>query len=366
MSRLSARFYTFARVLSRLPGHLLRKQENSPKRILIAHYLLLGDTLMLTPLLAKLRAQYPDADIFMTGQKAAAALYADKPYGVTYLPFHPKDAKSIRRLIAGGPYDLALVPADNRYSILAYAMGAKWIVAFSEDKPGYKSWLVDEAISYPDAPAHWADINTSMIPGDYPASFQASDWSFSVDSLPHIPKSFFVFHVGASSDLKLWPAERWRKLADKYKEAGFSIVWSGGPGEENIVAEIGCHEDEYDFSGKLTLIELCCLLQQASAMVCPDTGVAHLGRLANTPTVCLFGPGAPEVFGNCRFWSQGNYIALRRPISCRDQNMMFKRKITWLQRCNRNVDSCSRAAECMNIITIDDVSQAINQLLPAD
>ena len=36
-----------------------RVEPIEPRRILIAHHLLLGDTLMLTPLLAKLRASHP-------------------------------------------------------------------------------------------------------------------------------------------------------------------------------------------------------------------------------------------------------------------------------------------------------------------
>ena len=51
-----------------------RRRPQVPRRILVLHYLLLGDTLMVTALLAKLRAQFPSAEIVMTVARACAEL----------------------------------------------------------------------------------------------------------------------------------------------------------------------------------------------------------------------------------------------------------------------------------------------------
>src|SRR5690349_11418934 len=115
--RPASRFGTRARVV----GHALalrlargpRQRPGEVRRALVAHHLLTGDTLMLTPLLAKLRAVYPGAEIAMTVRRALAPLYAARPYGVDALPFDPRDAGSLRELIeAGNGYDLAIVPGD--------------------------------------------------------------------------------------------------------------------------------------------------------------------------------------------------------------------------------------------------------------
>ena len=119
-SRFAGRATAVARAL------LLRRRARAlppnPRRILIAHQLLLGDTLMLTPLLKKLRARYPDADIAMTVPTAIAPLYATRPYGVRALPFDPR--QSAAALYAETPFDMAFVPGDNRYAWLAAAMRA--------------------------------------------------------------------------------------------------------------------------------------------------------------------------------------------------------------------------------------------------
>src|SRR5664279_5936576 len=58
-----------------------RTAPRVPQRVLIAHDLLLGDTIMLTPLLAKCRERWPSADIVMTCIPAYCGLYATRPYG---------------------------------------------------------------------------------------------------------------------------------------------------------------------------------------------------------------------------------------------------------------------------------------------
>ncbi|MDT3400437.1 glycosyltransferase family 9 protein, partial [Streptomyces sp. B1866] len=43
--------------------------------------------------------------------------------------------------------------------------------------------------------------------------------------------------------------------------------------------------------------ELCALLAGARALVCGDTGPAHLATALGTPSVVLFGPVAPRLWG---------------------------------------------------------------------
>src|SRR5690349_2014022 len=158
-SRWPGRAHVVARAL------LLRRKNRAapadPRRILGAHPLLLGDTLMLTPLLKKLRTQHPRADIAMTVPARIAPLYATQPYGVRALPFDPRHSHAA--LFAEAPFDLALVPGDNRYAWLAAAMRARFIVAFAGDRPAAKSWQVDRLLPYPDAPAAWGDLVAQLI-----------------------------------------------------------------------------------------------------------------------------------------------------------------------------------------------------------
>ena len=151
---MASRFTSRVRIIALAAWHSIRtlgrrKAPTNPRRILIAHHLLLGDTLMLTPLLAKLRAQHPTAEIVMTTPKAIAPLYEKRPYGVRAIPYDPRDPGTFQALYPLRGFDLAIVPGDNRHGWLARALGTKWVIAHASDRPAYKNWAVDELVPYP-------------------------------------------------------------------------------------------------------------------------------------------------------------------------------------------------------------------------
>ncbi len=363
-SRFTSRVAIIGRALLRRLAGGSRSRPASPRRILIAHHLLVGDTLMLTPLLAKLRARYPAAEITMAVPRACAPLYLNRPYGVRALGWDPRDADSVRRLLQERGFDLALIPGDNRHSWLAQAMGARWIVAFAGDRPAYKSWFIDELRTYPDTMGTWFDITAMLVDGDPPAAYRLSDWTPPEAmrfALPDAP--YCVLHVGASSRLKLWEPARWHALAAHLRASGQRIAWSAGPGEEALVEACVPEAQDRITAGRLDLAQLLHLLRGATLLVCPDTGVAHLGRIAGTPTIALFGPGSEMLAGAGDFWRDSRYRALTiAPFPCRDQNLLFKREIRWLRVCKRSSAECA-APRCMEAIVIDAVAAACDEFL---
>jgi len=359
-SRFAGRATAVARALT------LRRRARAmpvdPRRILVAHHLLLGDTLMLTPLLKKLRTLHPAADIAMTVPKAIAPLYAMQPYGVRALPFDPRDAAS--HLYGEQPFDVAFVPGDNRYAWLAAAMRARWIVAFDGDRPAPKSWPVDDLVAYPAQPGAWGDLVARLIAGAPPAPFRENEWSAPPHAdFPRPAERYAVLHVGASSPLKQWAPGRWRELAAWVAARGIVPVWSAGANEQHIVSAIDPARRHPSLAGSLDLAQLWRLLAGAELLVAPDTGVAHLGRIVGVPTVALFGPGSALLCGAGDFWRDAPYRAVTvEPFACRDQRVLFKREIDWVRRCGRSVAECPQHL-CMPAIAVDAVQQAIASLL---
>ncbi|HET7197802.1 MAG TPA: heptosyltransferase, partial [Burkholderiales bacterium] len=175
-SRLRVRSTAVAHALALRAVHGPRVKPGAVRRLLVAHHLLPGDTIMLTALLAKARSVYPEAEIAMTVRPALAPLYATLPYGVHARPFEPRDYATLNALLADRGYDLALVPGDNRFSWLAAALDAGWVAAFAGDRPATKSWMVDELVPYPGEPMAWSDMNTLLLPGPAPRPYRPSDW----------------------------------------------------------------------------------------------------------------------------------------------------------------------------------------------
>lgn len=341
-----------------------RARPVSPARILVAHHLLLGDTLMLTPLLAKLRERHPGAEIVMTTPRAIAPLYQSAPYGVRALAYDPRDARTLERFDTARGYDLAFVPGDNRFSWLAAALGARWIVAFGGDRPAHKSWPVDELRAYPNMPAAWGDMVAGLVDGPAPRPYRPEDWPDPEHAPFELPaEPYAVLHVGASTPLKQWAREKWRALAAQLATRGLEVVWSGGQGEEAEVAAVDPQGRNASLAGKLNLPQMWHLVKRARLLVCPDTGIAHLGRIVNTPTVTLFGPGSAVICGAGEFWRACPYRAVTvDPFPCRDQRTLFKREIDWVRRCQRSLRECP-APRCMQAIVVAAVERAVGELL---
>ncbi len=375
MSRLGVRSRTIVRALASTMRP--RGQPGDPvRRLLVAHYLLLGDTILLAPLLKTLAARYPNAERVVLARPAVASLFEGRPYGALVLPFDRRDAASQRAAIDSGPYDLALVPDDNRYAWLARAAGAKRVVGFSNDRPAWKNWMLDRTVSYPSEPAAWADLVARCLgdgdPASDPPPFVDGEWpapSYRPFAKP--ANAYAVLHVGASTPLKQWPAARWRALADRIAADGLTIVWSGGPAERSALDAAGPRDGEVDLVGALDLPQLWHLLANARLLVCPDTGVAHLARVAGAATVALFGPGSRIVHGAGLFWRSARFAAVTLDdFECRDQRTLYRREVGWVRRCGRRFDageppsgrgdpSACGAALCMAGIATESVVDAL-------
>ena len=341
----------------------MRSVPAEPRRILISHHQLLGDTLLMTALVARIRERWPHAEIFMTMSPTFTGLYQKRPYGLVALPYDPRDVRAVRDLLRHGPFDLALVPGDNRDSWLAMALGARSIVAFAGDRPWTKNWMVDVFVRYGGSPATWADMLTALVGGGAPAAYRPADWpspdaaSFELPRRPYV-----VLHVGAGNPLRLWQPEKWRALAAELSGRGLAIAWSAGKGQEPLVDAIDREHRHKSYAGTLDLPQMWRLLRDASLLVSLDTGIAHLARLAGTPTVTLFGQGTDVLFGAGEFWRDSPYIGVIVPdVPCRDQHTLFRREIAWVRRCQRGPSQCARAI-CMEGIGLRMVLDAVDRL----
>jgi ADP-heptose:LPS heptosyltransferase len=349
------------------PGFYFPRAAEHPRRILVLHHLLLGDALMLTPLLAKLREQWPVAEIVLATPKALLPLYAARPFDVKAVAFDPRDPHTLPGLANGGAYDLAYIPAENRYSPLAKALGSRWIVAFDKDVPAWKNWLVNDRRPFPQSPATFGDFAAALVDGQASHPFAAEDWPLAPASDFELPVSpYAVLHLGASTPLKYWPADRWMALAEWLAAKGIQPIWSAGAKETALVKEVDPEERFPSFAGRLDLLQLAHLLKRARLLVCPDTGVAHLGRITDTPTVTLFGPGSPIICGAGEYWRNSPYRAVTIDIACRDQRVTFRRSAQWIRRCGRSYgggpNQCANPL-CMQGIALDEVRRACGEVM---
>lgn len=366
---MSTRFLTRSRIVMSALGHALeraRVREATPASVLIAHHpQMVGDTLLMSPLIAKARHTWPRARIAMTVSAATLPLFAGRPWDVKAIEYDPHDVRTLSAFRGGDGYDLAIVPGDNRYGWLARAAGARWIVGFDHDTPRFKNLLLDELHPYPATPDTWADMAAGLIEGPEPPPYSPAQWpapAFAPFERPRPP--YAVVHLGTSSPLKRWLPARWAQVAAHLASKGLEVVWSAGPGETELVAQCDPQSRHRSLAGRLDLAQMWHLLAGARILVTPDTGISHLARITFTPTVTLFGPGTPQLVGSGRFFANAPWrAAIVDPFPCRDQPILYKRRVEWVRRCTRTTRECAEP-RCMHAIEVDAVRAAIAALVP--
>lgn len=109
-----------------------------------------------------------------------------------------------------------------------------------------------------------------------------------------------VIHPGAAHGARRWPAERFAAVAHDLARRGHPVVVTGGPAEVELAALVARQANlpsSAVLAGHTDLRALAALVCDARLVVCGDTGVAHLATAYGTPSVVLFGPTPPELWG---------------------------------------------------------------------
>jgi ADP-heptose:LPS heptosyltransferase len=109
-----------------------------------------------------------------------------------------------------------------------------------------------------------------------------------------------VVHPGAAFAGRRWPPERFAAVARHLAEAGHDVRITGGPAEVGLAGAVaagaGLGADAV-LAGRTSPLELAAVVAAARVVVSGDTGVAHLATAYRRPSVVLFGPVSPELWG---------------------------------------------------------------------
>jgi ADP-heptose:LPS heptosyltransferase len=112
-----------------------------------------------------------------------------------------------------------------------------------------------------------------------------------------------ALHPGSGGRKKCWPVEGFICLAHYLrKELGVQLLLVSGPADEEVTNHFlnhAGHPPEADNLPlhNLPLPQLAAVLERCNLFVGNDSGVTHLAAATGTPTLSLFGPTDPAVWG---------------------------------------------------------------------
>jgi ADP-heptose:LPS heptosyltransferase len=109
-----------------------------------------------------------------------------------------------------------------------------------------------------------------------------------------------VLHPGAASRARRWPAERWAAVARAERATGRAVLITGSAAERPLAEEVadaaGLRADAV-LAGRTDVRGLAATVAAAGRVAAGDTGVAHLATAFAVPSVTLFGPTPPALWG---------------------------------------------------------------------
>jgi heptosyltransferase-3 len=183
---------------------------------------------------------------------------------------------------------------------------------------------------------------------------------------PALP--YAVIHAAPMFRYKRWTDAGWRELAAGLRARGLAVVATGGPGEaeRRYLDGVWNNTDVQRHDGVLSWGELGALIGGAAAFVGPDTSVTHLAAATGAPTVALYGPTDPRLWGP---WPAGG---LDTPWAA--SGTVQNRGNVWLvqnpqpclpcqgEGCERHIESYSR---CLDELSVRQVLNAVDLALEA-
>ena len=362
---------------------LPRFKGPSPQQVLVVHRLLLGDLVMTGYLLKRISILYPSAERFIFCKADQSALFQCHPYGFKPLIYDPHSLRALFKMMAQtrvrARHSIAYVLGDNRYAWIARCLGASKIYGFSGGRKVH-GWMLDEEVEVPIAAKSLPEVFAALSGGSSVTPFEAKDWPLPAATRDDIRLSQLLsrinsreytgtlfFHTGASNVVKTWLPANWSKLTRHFTNWGYFVILSCGRGEAYTLpshADLDVDRTEI-IEGQLSLEGVSKLMRLSRLVISPDTGVSHLARISQVPSVTLFGPGNPRLCADSGgYWDAARHKYLFiEDMHCRDQNSLFKRNISWVRKCNRDHNTCVGDRACMKRISVEAVISEAKDLL---
>ena len=294
--------------------------------ILIIHTAFIGDIVLSTALISKVKEKYPDSDIYYLTTPLGKEILKNNPK-IKEIIVYDKRGKdkgfaafiSFVRKIRKLEIDVCLTP--HRYlrsSILSFLSGASIRVGYDIAS---LSFVYNKKIKY-DKTKHEVEKLLSFV-DDSPKRFELEMYPSEKDKIKidTILKNFsqnkkiILIAPGSKWFTKRWPEEYFKTLIQNLvKRDDLLIVITGGKEEKEI--ELNLDSKVLDLRGEISLLELAELIKRAILVVSNDSAPIHItSAFPNTRIVGIFGPTVKE-FGFFP-WSENSKVFEINGLYCR-------------------------------------------------
>lgn len=315
-----------------------------PRRIMVRGSNWLGDAVMTTPALLRLRGKFPQAHIALLTPEKLRDLWIHHPAVDEAISFGPdENVLSVAKKLRAGKFDVALVlPNSPRSAIEPWLAGIPQRIGYARP---WRNWFLTQTVapragaikmqkrsvdeikrlialppearnSKPEIPAtahqmheylHLAatlGASPEPLPPQLAVTPEDIESARKKFSLGDIKRPIFGLNPGAEyGPAKRWPVDKFIAAAREI-ENRTNCTWLtfGGHGDVGLAHRIESAIPSppsavLDLAGKTSLRELMALLKICRVLLTNDSGPMHVAAALGTPVIVPFGSTSPELTG---------------------------------------------------------------------
>lgn len=336
-------------------------QGLKPANILVLHQGGVGDFILCLPAIGSIRRHYTGVRMELMGYPRILQLVEGR--------YYVDKGRSVDEV---GLVSLYLEGSDVNGPGFRYFRGFDLAFLFTQDREGIFSTNVrragvKEVFSIPRFPGdkrrvHIIDQMLSCLSSvgipqgrGVPRIFLSEEdrrfgevWLAQKGAYEAAEKGFIALHPGSGSRKKLWPLEKFSDLAARITHTlGLHVILLVGPAEREY---LGSGFERMRFmhavvADSLPLIQVASLLNSCRCYIGNDSGMTHLAAAVGVPTVALFGPSDPEIWG-----PRGKKVAIvRKELDC--------------SPCSREELERCAYQRCLELIEVEEVIERARGLM---
>ena len=306
----------------------------TPPRILIIRRRYIGDLVLLGPFLRNLRRHWPAGVLTVLVDEGYADILAlnpdiDRVLQIPHRHHHRLKCEIalLRTLWSAQFTHVFDLDTNDRTAFLTWLTGAPFRASFEPDKHRRR-----RSLAYNHLPA--------VAPGEYFAE-SIIDHSLRLLPLAGVPVTTrecrleprpedlrratallpdrrgprVLLHPGSRSSYRVWPLDRFARVADRLQtELGAQVLLTGGPSEQALIDGIraAARTPLAVLPPSVDLGAFAACVRQVDVFLCHDSGPMHIAAAVGTRVVALFGSQskivwAPPGEGHC---------VLQAPLPC--------------------------------------------------
>ncbi|WP_144211677.1 glycosyltransferase family 9 protein [Shewanella donghaensis] len=335
----------------------MKADFSSMKSLCLLRLSAIGDVCHAVAMVQAIQRQYPDLAITWVIGKIEYQLVKHMP-GVEFVIFDKSQGwrsyGQLKTALSGQRFDVLLhMQVALRATIASMMISAKVRVGFDKARAKEGQWLVTNHAVEPLATPHVLEgfmgfakaIGVNDLTPRWNIPVPAVDTEFA-NRLISGDDKVLVICPAASKAERNWLPERYAAVADYAVNQGYRVMLCGGPSQleadlaQNIVQL--CKTTIENQIGKTTLTQLLALLKNASMVIAPDTGPAHMAVTQGTPVIGLYAHSNPG--------RTGPYLSLQHVVSVYEEVIKLQfpdAAIAWGKR--------AKGDDLMEKITVESV-----------